>query len=254
MNKTVKNIIIRIAMLLGLSAFIVLVVFAKVNRDDSTVKKINIAIDEWNGNAFVTKTQVLNLITEKFDVIDKKLSGKELEIIEKSVTVIPQVERSNAYTDDNGNLTIKIEQRIPLFRVYNLQNESYYVDQNGIKFPTSNSYAAKVPIITGNIIETCGSHQKIQSPELRRIFNIIETVNKNELWKTMIGQYNINEKQQAELIPRFGSSTIIFGDDKDMEQKLKRLDIFYFDVLKKIGWNHYKVINIMYKNQVVCLK
>jgi cell division protein FtsQ len=254
MNKTVKNIILRLTMLIGLSAFIVLAVFAKINRDESTVKKIKIGIDEWNGNAFVTKPQVLSLIQQNFDVIDKKLSGKDLEKIEKSVTIIPQVKKSNAYTDNNGNLNIKIVQREPLFRVYNVQNLSFYVDENGVKFPTSNNYAAKVPVITGNIFETCDSSQKIQSAELRKIFNIIQTVNKNKLWRAMIGQYNINEKKQVEAIPRFGNCTVIFGDDKDIEQKLKRLDIFYFDVLKKIGWNHYKVINIMYKDQVVCFK
>ena len=254
MNKTVKNIILRLTMLIGLSAFIVLVVFAKINRDESKVKKIKIGIDEWNGNAFVTKPQVLSLIQQNFDVMDKKLSGKDLEKIEKSVTIIPQVKKSNAYTDNNGNLNIKIVQREPLFRVYNVQNLSFYVDENGVKFPTSINYAAKVPVITGNIFEVCDSSQKIQSAELKKIFNIIQTVNKNKLWRAMIGQYNINEKKQVEAIPRFGNCTVIFGDDKDIEQKLKRLDIFYFDVLKKIGWNYYKVINIMYKDQVVCLK
>ncbi len=254
MNKTVKNIILRVSMLLGLVAFIVLVVIAKINRDEAKIKQINIGIDEWNGNAFVTKTQVLNLVKDNFDVINKNLSGKELESIEKSIRVIPQVKKSDAYTDAKGNLNIKIEQREPIFRVYNLQGQSYYVDESGVKFPTSENYAAKVPIITGNILEACDSNQRIKSVELKRMYNIVETINKNELWRAMIGQYNINEKKQVELIPRFGNSTIIFGDDKDIEQKLKRLDIFYFDVLRKIGWNHYKVINIMYKNQVVCLK
>lgn len=70
----------------------------------------------------------------------------------------------------------------------------------------------------------------------------------------MIGQYNVAEKAQVELIPRFGNGTVIFGDDRNMESKMKRLDIFYFDVLRKVGWDYYRVINIMYKNQVVCLK
>jgi cell division protein FtsQ len=254
MNKTVKNIILRVAMLLGLIAFFVLVVLAKINRNNATIKQVNIGIDEWNGNAFVSKTQVLSLISDNFDVINKNLSGKELENIEKSIKIIPQVKKSDAYTDANGNLNIKIEQRVPIFRVYNLQGQTFYVDEDGIKFPTSLNYTAKVPIITGNISEVCDTNQHIKSVELNRVYKVIQTINKNRLWQSMIGQYNINEKKQIELIPRFGSCTIIFGDDKNIEQKLKRLDIFYFDVLKKIGWNHYKVINIMYKNQVVCLK
>jgi cell division protein FtsQ len=241
-------------MLLGLIAFFVLVVLAKINRNNATIKQVNIGIDEWNGNAFVSKTQVLSLISDNFDVINKNLSGKELENIEKSIKIIPQVKKSDAYTDANGNLNIKIEQRVPIFRVYNLQGQTFYVDEDGIKFPTSLNYTAKVPIITGNISEVCDTNQHIKSVELNRVYKVIQTINKNRLWQSMIGQYNINEKKQIELIPRFGSCTIIFGDDKNIEQKLKRLDIFYFDVLKKIGWNHYKVINIMYKNQVVCLK
>jgi len=254
LNKTVKNIILRVSMFIGLAAFVVMILIAKKNRQQSVIQQINISIDDWNGNSFVTKSQVLSLIKNNFNVLNNNLTGKELERIEQSIKVIPHVKKSDAYTDDKGNLNIKIEQREPIIRIFNLQNQSYYVDQDGIKFPTSSNYTAKVPIITGNIIEVCDSSKKIQSPELKKLFNIVQYINKNNLWKAMIGQYNINEKKQIELIPRFGNCTIIFGDDKEMEQKLNRLDIFYFDVLKKIGWNKYKVINIMYKNQVVCLK
>jgi cell division protein FtsQ len=112
----------------------------------------------------------------------------------------------------------------------------------------------KVPVVTGNITETADSAVLVTSFELKRIYNIVQKVNKNKLWSAMIGQYIINEKGQVELIPRFGNCTVLFGDDKNIEQKIKRLDVFYFDVLKKVGWDYYKVINIMYKNQVVCLK
>jgi cell division protein FtsQ len=174
--------------------------------------------------------------------------------LKKQSRIIPQVKNSQAYTDDNGNLNIKIEQRRPLLRVYNLQGQSFYLDEKGVKFPVTSNYAAKVPVVTGNITETADSAVLVTSFELKRIYNIVQKVNKNKLWSAMIGQYIINEKGQVELIPRFGNCTVLFGDDKNIEQKIKRLDVFYFDVLKKVGWDYYKVINIMYKNQVVCLK
>lgn len=241
-------------MLIGLSAFIFLSVVAKINRDRTRINTIKIGIDDWNEIYFVRKTQVKNLIQNRFVVTGKILSGKDLENIENTVQTIPQVKKSNAYTDDNGNLNIKIEQRKPLFRVYTLQGQTFYVDNEGVKFPTTSNFTAKVPIVTGNIAEQFDSTKTIQSVELKKLFTVIQTINKNKVWQAMIGQYNINEKNQIELLPRFSSSTILFGDDKDVDKKLKCLDIFYFDVLKKIGWNYYKVINIMYKNQVVCLK
>lgn len=255
MNKTIKNIIIRISMLLGLGVFVCLMIMAKINRDESKIKNINVEVDEWNGNFFVSKEQVLSVINNRFDVKGKNLSGRDLERIEKSLSIIPQAKQASAYTDDKGNLNIKIEQRIPLFRVSNMQGQSFYVDENKIKFLPSDNYAAKVPVVTGKILERLDTaNQKIKSLELKRVFNTIHVIQENKLWNAMIGQYNINDNMQIELIPRFGNATIIFGDDKNVEQKLKRLDVFYFDVLKKVGWDYYKVINIMYKNQVVCLK
>ena len=254
MNKTVKNIIIRVSMLIGVAAFIFLIVMAKTNRAQNTVKNIEVNIDEWNGNFFVTNNQVLALININFDIIGKTLSGKDLEKIEQSLSVIPQVQKANAFLDNKGALTIKVDQRIPLFRVYNTLGESFYVDENGIKFPVTENYAAKVPIATGLIVEPCDKSQKIQGKQLKSIYKLIQTLKNNQLWNSLIGQININEKLQIELIPRIANATIIFGDDQNIEQKLKRLDVFYFEVLQKVGWDRYKVINIMYKDQVVCLK
>ena len=254
MNKTVKNIIIRVSMLIGVAAFIFLIVMAKSNRAQNSVKNIEVNIDEWNGNFFVTNNQVLALINKNFDIIGKTLSGKDLEKIEKSLAIIPQVQKANAFLDNKGALTIKVDQRIPLFRVYNTLGESFYVDENGIKFPVTENYAAKVPIATGLIVEPCNKNQKIQGKQLKSIFKLIQELKKNQLWNSLIGQININEKLQIELIPRIANATIIFGDDQNIEQKLKRLDVFYFEVLQKVGWDRYKVINIMYKDQVVCLK
>jgi cell division protein FtsQ len=254
MNKTARNILLRTGMLIGLTAFVLLVVMAKVNRDYNTSRHIKISIDEWNGNFFVSKSQVYTFIKNNYDVSGRVLSGKDLEQIEKGIAQIPQVKTANAFTDNKGDLNIKIEQRMPVMRVYNVQGQSYYVDESGMKFPLSNYFAARVPVVTGNIAETCDTTSKIRSIELQRVFNIVGNVNGNKVWKAMAGQYNVNEKGYVELIPRSGNATVLLGDDKDISKKLKKLDIFYFDVLRKVGWNYYRVINIMYKDQVVCLK
>src|SRR4051812_9711578 len=204
MNKTVQNILIRVSMLIGLVAFIFLMVMAKVNRDETKTQNVDISIDDMNGNFFVTKRQVLDYVQENFDVKNRRVTGKELEYIERSVQTIPQVKKSNAFTDNNGNIIIKIDQRKPLFRVFNTQGASYYVDEDGTKFPLSNYFTAKVPVVTGSITEACDSNKTVESGQLKRVLNIVKAVNKNELWKSMIGQYNVNEKAQIEMIPRFG--------------------------------------------------
>jgi cell division protein FtsQ len=254
MKKTTRNIIIRLSMLLGVGVFLFLLIAGQMYRFDERVKKITIAIDDFEGNYFVEKNQVLEVIQNNFTVEGKNLSGKNLEHIEQVVGQIPQVKYANAFIDNQGDLSIKVIQRSPLFRVYNQQGQSFYVDENGVKFPTTNNYTAKVPIVTGYITEQYDSTKRVSSVGLKQTFYTIQEINKNEVWQAMIGQYNINNVGQLELIPRLGNSTILLGDNSNLEKKIKQLDVFYFDVLRKVGWDYYKVINIMYKNQVVCIK
>ena len=40
----------------------------------------------------------------------------------------------------------------------------------------------------------------------------------------------------------------------DAREKLENLKTFYLKVMNRLDWNIYKVINLKYKNQVVCSK
>ncbi len=56
----------------------------------------------------------------------------------------------------------------------------------------------------------------------------------------------------VELFPKVGNHVILMGRVSDLEDKFQRLYVFYRMGLNKVGWNKYNVINIKYKNQVVC--
>jgi len=57
-----------------------------------------------------------------------------------------------------------------------------------------------------------------------------------------------------ELIPKVGNHLIIFGDTSQMSQKFENLILFYRKGLTKVGWDKYNIINLKFKNQVVCSK
>ena len=58
-----------------------------------------------------------------------------------------------------------------------------------------------------------------------------------------------------ELYPAVGGHKIIFGTTEDMEEKFEKLKVFYKEGLSSIdSWTNYSVINLKYKNQVVCIK
>ncbi len=67
----------------------------------------------------------------------------------------------------------------------------------------------------------------------------------------MIDQVDITSSRSFEMIPKIGNQLIVFGDAADVKEKFDKLKLFYKNVISQTGWNHYSVINLQYKGQVV---
>jgi cell division protein FtsQ len=64
----------------------------------------------------------------------------------------------------------------------------------------------------------------------------------------------VNSDREIELIPRVGNQRILIGNADSLDVKLNNLQAFYKQVLPKVGWDTYKVINVKYTNQVIGIK
>ncbi|MFM9007627.1 MAG: cell division protein FtsQ, partial [Bacteroidota bacterium] len=87
-----------------------------------------------------------------------------------------------------------------------------------------------------------------------QIFTTALAVEADTFWSANTEQLYVNENQELELIPRLGQHRILLGDTTDLSDKLERMRIFYLQGLNKTGWDKYELINLKYKNQVVCTK
>jgi cell division protein FtsQ len=254
MNKQVKNILLRLFLLLGLASVLLLMVFAKLNRERTPVKGIAVEINELNDAYLVRQEDVKKLVTGHFHFQDRMMTGAALRKIEQLIENIPQVSDASAFVDDNSILRVEVEQRVPVARVYAISGESYYVDEAGFKFPLSPVNTVKVPVITGNIREEGKKVEPIRTQNLENAVSVQKKLQNNTLWRSMIGQIHVNEKNEIELVPRLGQAIVLLGSPDGMDEKMKKLEVFFAEVIGKEGWDKYKVINIMYKDQVVCLK
>ncbi len=86
------------------------------------------------------------------------------------------------------------------------------------------------------------------------IFAVVSFIEKDEFLKAQIQQIFINEKNDIELVPMVGDHKIILGDKKDLDTKFRKLLLLYQKGLSKTGWNQYSIINLKFKNQVICTK
>jgi cell division protein FtsQ len=89
---------------------------------------------------------------------------------------------------------------------------------------------------------------------LTNLYKLTMYIIHDDFLKAQIDQVFVNNAGEFELVPRVGSHVIIFGKAEDMDAKFRKLVAFYKFGLNKIGWNKYTIINIKYKNQVLCSK
>jgi cell division protein FtsQ len=139
-------------------------------------------------------------------------------------------------------------------RLIRYDGTQYYLDQYGIKIPLSEYYTCRVPLANGNIFERFEKGDSVYSFVGNELFNMASFVDKHPFYKALIEQIFVRADNELILVPKIGSRYIIFGDAQNPEKKFKKLMVFYREGLSRIGWNHYKSIDLRFDGQVICKK
>ena len=94
--------------------------------------------------------------------------------------------------------------------------------------------------------------------DFMKLLTFVETVEDDDFWRSEVVQIAAyttpSGALEVELTPRSGRYTILFGRLDDVEHKFDKLLRFYRSGLSSIGWSQYSIIDIRYKDQVVCKK
>ena len=123
-----------------------------------------------------------------------------------------------------------------------------------------NSYTPRIIIANGYI--NAHNHNSFSTvtdtlyteTELPEIFQLTKKISNNSFLKSQISQIYVNSIGEYDLIPELGSHTIRLGNINNIDEKLRNLEAFYKKKLVNEGWEKFKIINLMYKNQIVCTK
>ncbi len=253
--------------LLFVGFFVVSLGFTERQRNDILCQEIRIQIVDSLSNHFLNTDDILTMLREKsFKITKEKIHELPLNEIEKEVCKMPHVKDAQVYTTLDGILHIDVVQRTPMFRLINYNYESYYVDEDGVLFPTSDNYSARVLVVSGNINEPyalyCNrkAYEAEQQDALKRetllddIYSLAQYIYHDSLWKAMFEQIYVNENKEFELVPKLGDFIIEFGDTINMESKFLKLREFYRQVVATTGAGEFTKVNVKYKNQIVCKK
>lgn len=188
----------------------------------------------------------INRILKKggIEIAGKKLSDIQPEMIENTLEENKLIKKAECYKTTGGGVRIKIYQKEPIMRVMS-NSGNYYIDSEGGVMPVSENYTPYLPIATGYV------EKEFATTKLHDFALFLQN-NKN--WNAQIEQIYVHSNHDVELTPRVGNFQIILGQLDDFEKNLDKLKLFYEKGLNEVGWNRYSVINLKYKDQVVCTK
>ena len=181
----------------------------------------------------------------------------ENEEIEKYLGTQNMIESANVFLTLTGKLYIKIEQNIPLLRIYCRDGKEFYIDHNAEICNTVNGRAANVLIASGDINEKLELGQIIDSikePITHNVYKIAKNIVSRDILANQIDQIYYSKKNGFELLPKVGDYVISLGGTNDLDKKLNKLVYLYKEGFTKYGWDEYSYINLQFKNQAICTK
>lgn len=222
------------------------------SKDANRCKAVDISIHGVSNNFFVDKKDILNAITasESGNPVGKATGSFNLKKLEAELEKNVWVQSAELFFDNNEVLKVIVQEREPVARVFTIGGTTFYIDKDLNMLPLSDKFSARLPVFTG-----FPSDKKVLSKTDSSLLADIKTISvalqKDSFSMAMIEQVDITAQRMFEMIPKLGNQLIVFGDASGAEDKLKKLKLFYKEVMVKAGWNNYSIINVQYKGQVV---
>lgn len=253
--------ILNISMIIILSVGVILML-GFINRRSVTgsCDNIQVQIERPDGNMYISEDEIKDQIKIICNSdLTQEISIEKIAAIEENIKKNSVIKTCEIYLEVNGTLNAKITQRRPIGRVMNSRGESFYLDETGFMIPAIAGRPAHVVIANGNINESYAPNPYFIDNDsaaaisiLDEIYKIMKFIDKYPFWKAQIEQIYVDNQKQFILIPKVGHQEIHLGNADHIEGKLKKLELFYTKGMTNEGWRGYQVIDVQFKNQIIC--
>ncbi|MDH5365362.1 MAG: cell division protein FtsQ/DivIB [Cyclobacteriaceae bacterium] len=242
-----------VKVLLSVMILFFLIAFANREYGTETCNNIFVTIENQHENYYIDKQDVINLLNHGGDdvIIGKPFYDINLKEIENRILTSPYVKETEVFKDLKGNLIVKANLRRPIARIIRSEKKDAYISEEGEILPVTNKFNSRVVLISGKGGEEVIKAETSLLQTNPALFKMIKFINKDNFWKAQIAQIEISENREVIIYPQITKQYVEFGQIEDIEEKFKKLKIFYKRILPLKGWNYYEKVNLKYEGQII---
>ena len=249
-----QTILVSVLWSIAGAALIVLFAVAWKAKEEKKCTSIQIELVGENTAAlFMDEIEILQIMHEQGVKEGQSIGEVNLNALEKYLETIRWVKHVELFLDNAQVLQVKIEQRIPIARIFTASGNSFYIDKEGLQLPLKQLTVLRLPVFTN----FPSDQEKLAKPDsllLNDILHFTKAVQNDSFFMAQTAQVNIAVNGDFELVPTVGDHLVLMGSVENIEDKLNRLYTFYKKVWVQSGLNAYQVIDCRFDNQIVALK
>lgn len=230
-----------------------LISFSGVKHSRRVIHDVLIDIEQEKGNYFIDRAEVLGLLNAQNTdyVLGSRIGDIDLKLLERRVEAHAFVADAQIFHDLKGNLVVEVMQARPIARIYDPYGSDKYIDDRGLVLPVNGKHTARVPLV--EIEKKIDLKEDITaSAEGADLFELLRFIDADEFWKAQIAHLVFEGSGEVTMLPQITKQKILFGKPSDLVEKFKKLEVFYKEILPNKGWNTYSLVNLKFKDQIVC--
>ncbi|SHH27285.1 cell division protein FtsQ [Chryseolinea serpens] len=247
------NIRKRVKIIIAVLIVCGIIAFAERHQSSASIRDITIKMVNVNENHFLDESDIVNLMQlNKETLKGATLDRVNLKDVEKKIKSEPFIKDAQLYSDLKGNLVVKTELRRPIARLVRNDGPDGYIAEDGTVMPVSDKFTARVVLMSGSYVNQLLKQNNVNDTEDgKNLIALLNVIREDDFWAAQIAQLDIDSKARITLFPQVGDEKIEFGKPENIEGKLKKLMIFYKEILPRMGWNKYGRVNLEYEGQIV---
>lgn len=259
----VKRILTITTWILTAAALVALLGFARTVHYSLPVTGLELEIKQQQEGGFLSYNVVHKEITEMVGANRTKALGwTNIRALKTSLEQNPYVVKAEASSTLERKIKVQLTERKPVVRVFTLTDQSFYIGEDNVLFPTHPDFISRVIVANGNISSLpVPDNSALPLSKLinkkHSVFSVAKTagaINKDPFMQVLIDQIFINEDETIELSPKIGDSPIYIGDTNYIAQKIFNVSAFFQARSNDPALHNYHTINASFKNQIVCTK